>query len=323
MTSTVMRLLGAKVVAPPLEPRSTLSAQNHIYEATESPTTPIYIDAENAIQIHQPGESQVHLRPSPSSHTQNIEDDANQMKSYPFSRAFYMKLAPYHVLGRVTIFMYSALLQVFTSMYWNAPFIISVQIFDHLYKSPKHSPDINAFVLFGLFTSCLSVIITLQSMFAMVVVITAKWILLGRRELGNYSWDESSYCQRWQVYLAIEGLRRHCFRGGGILGMLTGTHCLIFTEPDLLTLGDRVAVDDASLVGHINTIGKFDLNYLIVGDRCVLRSGTKAVTSWDQKVLLPHFQNESTSETNQTLVVNPDVCPVEQRMKKLKIAQPI
>lgn len=113
----------------------------------------------------------------------------------------------------------------------------------------------------------------------------------------------SSYCQRWQLFLKLETFRRHCYGGYGILGMLTGSHwivlyfralgarigkdcslfagglpSLMFTEPDLLTLGDRVTVDDASLVGHINTRGKFDLNPLYVGDRSVLRSGSRLLS---------------------------------------------
>jgi len=87
------------------------------------------------------------------------------------------------------------------------------------------------------------------------------------------------------------------------LGLLTGTHyavlyfrllgakigkdcalfaggrpSLVFTEPDLLTLGDRVTTDDASLVGHINSRGKFSLNELSVGDRSVLRSGSRLLS---------------------------------------------
>jgi acetyltransferase-like isoleucine patch superfamily enzyme len=128
-------------------------------------------------------------------------------------------------------------------------------------------------------------------------------MLLGTRQAGNYDWDKSSYCQRWQMLLAIERLRRRCFRGYGILGMLSGTwYCmqyfrllgasigkdcaifageppsLVFTEPDLLTLGDRAIVDDASLVCHVNTEGRFDLNPLEVGDRCVLRTGSRLLS---------------------------------------------
>lgn len=58
-----------------------------------------------------------------------------------------------------------------------------------------------------------------------------------------------------------------------------GAPSLMFTEPDLLTLGDRVAVDDASLVAHINTRGKFDLNPLFVDSRSVLRSGSRLLSS--------------------------------------------
>ncbi|KAK3690498.1 hypothetical protein B0T22DRAFT_424389 [Podospora appendiculata] len=233
-----------------------------------------------------------------------------QPLSTPFGRAFYHHQAPYHVLSPLSITLYSSTMHVLTSVYWNIPFIASVQLFDHLIRhglipleSASTSPLLSPLLLFGLFTCSFAILITAQALLAILVVIAAKWALLGRRSPGTYSWDTSSYCQRWQAFLAIEGLRRHCFRGHGIIGMLTGTHwcvlyfralgasigkdCalfangrpgLLFTEPDLLTLGDRVAVDDASLVGHVNTRGKFDLNRLEVGDRCVLRSGSRLLS---------------------------------------------
>ena len=64
------------------------------------------------------------------------------------------------------------------------------------------------------------------------------------------------------------------------------------TEPDLVTLGNRVALDDFSVVAHINSRGKFALNHLAVADgyvshpihrlsfhtyfafRCALRTGS-------------------------------------------------
>jgi acetyltransferase-like isoleucine patch superfamily enzyme len=144
---------------------------------------------------------------------------------------------------------------------------------------------------------------TILSLIAVGAVIAAKWILLGRRTQGSYDWDKSSYCQRWQIFLSFEAMRRNCFGGNGILGMLTGSHfcvlyframgakigkdcalfaggqpSLVFTEPDLLTLGDRVCIDDSSLVCHINSRGNFSLNKLEVGDRCVLRSGSRLLS---------------------------------------------
>lgn len=57
-----------------------------------------------------------------------------------------------------------------------------------------------------------------------------------------------------------------------------GHASLLLTEPDLLTLGDRVAVKNASLVAHINSQHNFSLNPLSVGDRSVLRSGPRLLS---------------------------------------------
>src|SRR5262249_37710624 len=114
---------------------------------------------------------------------------------------------------------------------------------------------------------------------------------------------KSSYCQRWQMLLTIERIRRKRADGEDVLALLTGTSYLAlyyrlqgakigqdcalfagghvslpFTEPDLLTLGDRVAVDDASLIAHINSRGNFNLNPLVVGDRSILRTGSRLLS---------------------------------------------
>jgi hypothetical protein len=131
---------------------------------------------------------------------------------------------------------------------------------------------------------------SIQCLISLLITIAAKWALLGRRRPGSYHWDKSSYCQRWQVFSAVEAIARSCLSDIGVLRMLSGSHYLvlyfrahgakigkdcalfaggqmtaIITEPDLLDLGDRVAVDDASLVSHINSRGDCSLNSLSVG----------------------------------------------------------
>ncbi|KAH8836233.1 hypothetical protein RJ55_10058 [Drechmeria coniospora] len=249
----------------------------------------------------------------------------------PFGRAFYLKLAPYHVIGPVAIFFYSASMTVLTAVYWNVPNISSIQIVDVMIESlapQQGSFWVEVAILYGLSAIMIAVLTTVQAMLALAVVIASKWLLLGRRQPGNYDWDKSPYCQRWQLFLCIEKLRRQCYSGLGILGLLTGTSwivlyfralganigkdcalfasgrpSLVFTEPDLITLGDRVAIDDASVVGHINTRGKFDLNRLEIGDRCVLRTGSRLLSGATMKkdsCLLEH-----------TLIMGGDV--VEER----------
>lgn len=249
---------------------------------------------------------------SANASTVDLGETKEAESSSPFGRAFYYKQAPYHVLGPYAIFAYSCFLTVISQFYWNVPSISSIQITNVVVK--KFFLDEKAatftwwhwydpFVLWGWMTLFIAFLTTAQAIIAVAFVIGSKWALLGRRQPGNYDWDKSSYCQRWQIFLNIERFRRACYRGHGILGMLTSTHWVVlyfkamganigkdcaifangnpslyFTEPDLLTLGDRVTVDDASLVGHVNSRGKFDLNRLNVGDRCVLRSGSRLLS---------------------------------------------
>ncbi|GAW25977.1 putative peroxisomal-coenzyme a synthetase protein [Rosellinia necatrix] len=245
----------------------------------------------------------------------------------PFGRAFYQHKAPYFVWRQWMIFLYSSFTIVFTSVYWSAASLSSIQIVADVFEDTLWLGNgrwYDPFILFSLCAALLSAFLALQSIFAIGVVIAAKWILLGRRQPGNYDWDKSSYCQRWQLFLAIERIRRTCFAGHGVLGLLTGTaymswyfralgakigrDCalfvsgepsLLFTEPDLLVMGDRVVVDDASLVGHINTRGKFDLNNLYVGDRCVLRTNTRLLSG-------ARMENDSCLLEN-TLIMGGDV----------------
>lgn len=248
---------------------------------------------------------------SESEKDDNESETTETYDSSPFGRAFYLKLAPYHVLGQFTIFCYSSFVVIFTTFYWNTPVVTCAQVVDHLmnrFIRRDVSYTFNVGVIFLMSWASMAVTFTILAVLALFIVIASKWILIGRRTPGNYDWDKSSYCQRWQIFLSIERLRRRCFHNQGIIGLLTGTNwivlyfralgaeigkdcaifangnpSLIFTEPDLIKLGDRVAIDDASVVAHINTRGKFDLNRLNIGDRCVMRSGSRLLSGATMK----------------------------------------
>lgn len=260
-------------------------------------------------------------------------NDLDPNETSPFGRAFYLKQAPYRVYGLATIVAYSTFITVFTAVYWNVPSIAAIQIVARIFRGnevevamARENNAFSALAMYGLFLVFIALLNTLHAVVAVALVVGAKWALLGRRQPGNYDWDKSPYCQRWQLYLCVEKLRRHCFRGHGVLGMLTGTHWLVlyfralgadvgadcalfangrpglmFTEPDLLAIGDRSVVDDASVVAHVNTRGTFDLRRLVLGRRCVLRSGSRLLSGAameDDSALLEH-----------TLVMGGDVVP--------------
>jgi acyl-CoA synthetase (AMP-forming)/AMP-acid ligase II/acetyltransferase-like isoleucine patch superfamily enzyme/acyl carrier protein len=279
--------------------------------STATLTEKVKIDAEKAVQEG--------VLSSSSSMTM-VEKEQAAASSSPFGRAFYEGQAPYHVFGPFTIFLYSTFTTIFTAFYWNISSIGALQLVAKLIQSsdPVSRPDtpFRPVLIFALFTAFIAILHTAQAVLALAIVVAAKWVLIGRRQVGNYDWDKSSYCQRWQLFLTIEKLRRHCYGGAGVVGLLTGSHyavmyfralgatigkdcslfsgglpSLMFTEPDLLTLGDRVAVDDASLVSHINSRGVFNLNPLVVGDRSVLRSGSRLLsgaTMGQDATLLEH-----------------------------------
>ncbi|KAM0418608.1 hypothetical protein ACHAPT_012507, partial [Fusarium lateritium] len=192
------------------------------------------------------------------------DDDTPKQDLSPFGRAFYLNLAPYHVLGPFAIFCYSSFFTVFTAFYWNIASISSVQVVDLVVKRYLReglSVWYDLAAVFVLTLILIAVLTTVQAMVALAIVICSKWSLLGHRRPGNYDWDKSSYCQRWQIFLGIERIRRQCYQGNGVLGLLTGTSwivlyfralganigkdcalfangtpSLMFTEPDLITL---------------------------------------------------------------------------------------
>ncbi|KAB8263263.1 hypothetical protein BDV32DRAFT_146595 [Aspergillus pseudonomiae] len=119
----------------------------------------------------------------------------------------------------------------------------------------------------------MAVMVLLQTLAVMGFTIAAKWVLLGRRSEGYFPWDMNSYSQRWQIMLAIERLIDQYPGNIGILTLISGMAYLpvfyramgatvgkdcalaadgnpdiLWTEPDLVTFGDRVAADDASVV---------------------------------------------------------------------------
>lgn len=236
-------------------------------------------------------------------------DPEVEKSATPFGRAFYGGQASYRVWGQLSIFCYTTFIHMTVAIYWNIGSIGAVQAAGRLVRRDDYATYIlsvsaeRPILLYSLFCALIIGIMAAQTIVALFGIFASKWMLLGRRAKGNFDWDKSPYCQRWQLFLNLESFRRTCYGGHGVLGLLTGTawialyfrslgarlgtDCslfssgtpsLYFTEPDLLTLGNRVCVDDASLVGHINTRGKFDLNPLYVGDRSVLRSGSRLLS---------------------------------------------
>jgi len=142
----------------------------------------------------------------------------------------------------------------------------------------------------------------IPAVLALSIAVGMKYSIIGNRVPGRYNWDESSYCQRWQVYLSATCIIRNAYFGNGILDHLNGSAylvsffrahgchigkdvCLyptgadpIMTEPELVQIGHYAAIDDASLIAHINSCGEFSLNKVVVGPGATLRANSRVLS---------------------------------------------
>lgn len=229
----------------------------------------------------------------------------------PFGKAFYQgKAIGYDVITLPFVILYNILWQVICSIYSNCSVVASVSVVFFLYNyrdpaSVEAPPALLYFQIFCIF-SPLNVLIIMLSI---VIDVGGKWLIIGRRTKGIYSWEFSSYCQRWQAYLTVQKIHQ------GFLTLVHGSEflCMYFrslgatigeevclypnggdpmmTEPELVTIGDYTSIDDASVIAHINTRGVFKLNPLNIGNRCVLKSNCRLLSGAsmeDGSILLEH-----------------------------------
>ncbi|TFK51941.1 acetyl-CoA synthetase-like protein [Heliocybe sulcata] len=238
----------------------------------------------------------------------------------PFGRAFYKREASFFVLPYPILLLINLFTAAGCAGFWSMGAIAVTQALNqmriHLHHIRLFEDSWHRFfVLFGLISVFFILALNIQAYLALAWVIVTKWLVIGRRKEGQYDWDKSSYCQRWQLHLGLSRLLNRSYGNGGVLGNLTGSAYMVWfyralgatigkdvaifaggrvglmTEPDLLELGDRVSLDDCSVVAHINSRGNFSLNHLKIADSCAMRSGSRLLSGAsmeESSMLLEH-----------------------------------
>ncbi|KAF9026322.1 acetyl-CoA synthetase-like protein [Hymenopellis radicata] len=225
----------------------------------------------------------------------------------PFGRAFYKRQANFFVIPYSILLVVNVAVACLSAAYWSISAVAGAQA---LRQISIHFGQYGLFddvwyrfgIVYALIAGAFIAACNLQALIALVWVILTKWIVIRRRRPGRYEWDKSSYCQRWQLHLTLARPLYKGYGNGGVLAPLTGTifivwyfralgakigrNCAIYpggkaglmTEPDLVELGDKVALDNCSVVAHINSRGNFALNPLKIGNGCALRSGSRLLS---------------------------------------------
>lgn len=151
------------------------------------------------------------------------EDDSYLLRDVksPFGKAFYENGADYCVFPLWFIVLYNSVWQALCVCYRNSALMLAMLL---AYQSGEAS-----FLRF--FRKSISLYLPLNLamvVFALTFDVTSKWVILGRRESGLHSWDRSSYCQRWQLYLTMQELRRGQLPKNGILDFIAGSQYLVW-----------------------------------------------------------------------------------------------
>ena len=225
----------------------------------------------------------------------------------PFGKAFYHGQANYNVFPLWLHMCFNTFSIIFSACFWVMPLVLCFKstVYLLLYIETKGHVNLSSAslgMIFPLLLVTYMFFILSFTILALSLCQLFKWSVLGKRTPGNYSWDESSYCQRWQMYLSFEEIRRGGPGGIGLLDFLGGSAWLVFyfralgcsigknvvlypdgadpmmTEPDLVRIGDNCCIDNASLIAHINTRGEFKLNQLHIGNYCTLRKGSRILS---------------------------------------------
>ncbi|KAJ7780297.1 AMP-dependent synthetase and ligase [Mycena maculata] len=238
----------------------------------------------------------------------SLSKDDDSDTTTPFGRAFYKGEADYFVFPYAMILIINVLVATLSATYWSISAVAAAQLLRqlhlhtthllHIYRHDWYRPGI----IYGVIAISFIIVLNVQAILALLWVVIAKWMVIGRRRDGRYSWDKSSYCQRWQLHLVLSRFIYKGYGNGGVLAPLTGTvyivwylralgakigkNCAIYpggkaglmTEPDLVHLGENVSLDDCSVVAHINSRGNFALNSLKIGNGCALRSGSRLLS---------------------------------------------
>lgn len=211
----------------------------------------------------------------------------------PFGRAFYMGEASYTVIPLWAIVIYNTLWQGACTCYRNCQTPLALFLCKYLLSNFGHYDSRNVWELFQITLASVIPVNAGLCVLALAIDIGAKWALMGRRKEGAYPWDTSSYCQRWQIYLTLQEIRRGERSKTGLLDMIEGSQFLVWyfralgakigknvclypnggdpmmTEPDMVTIEDNACVDDASLIAHINTRGVFRCgSFALTGGAC-------------------------------------------------------
>ena len=171
---------------------------------------------------------------------EGLESDADT--STPFGRAFYAGQANYFVFPYTMVLAINVFMRMLSALYWSMSTVAVSQILQHIIRLHW---DRLGILLYGVVASCFIIIHSLQSILAIFFVIVTSWLVIGPRQPGKYDWDQSSYCQRWNLHITFLQIMKGT-GDAGVLASLAGTAYIVWY---LRALGAKIGKNCAIWAG--------------------------------------------------------------------------
>lgn len=163
----------------------------------------------------------------------NPKPNPNVNTITPFGRAFYKRQANYFVFPYALLVLINLLVAALSATYWSISAVAAAQLLRqyHIHLPRRHFFSQHWYqlgTLYGLIAVSFIIVLNIQAMGALAWVILTKWLVIGQRKEGRCAWDESSYCQRWQLHLTLSRPLHRGYGNGGILAPITGSAYIVW-----------------------------------------------------------------------------------------------
>ncbi|CAM9550684.1 unnamed protein product [Phaeothamnion confervicola] len=138
----------------------------------------------------------------------------------PFGRAFYeRKPSGYYVMPLWQHICFNTFVIGAGAVLWKLPLFAALEA-----AIPFDNGSVWALLcyFYGFFVAINGIF----SVGMLLLTIACKWLVMGRRRPGRYNWDESSYSQRWQLYIILHGLAK-AFGETHLLQLMTGSAYMV------------------------------------------------------------------------------------------------
>jgi hypothetical protein len=231
---------------------------------------------------------------------QKLQMEGDESTLRPFGKAMYLGEANYFVFPLFLINFYTVVTRVLIATLATLPMLGALHLAaGYFYGWPiwrrnynyLHVDDLD---LYGALLCCFMITHCLHVIIWLLIEVVSKWALMGQREEGRFNYDTSPYGQNWELYQILSKVReigRMNFLDficgtpfmasfHRLLGSKVGNDCCLYPaggdpympEPDLCVFGDRVVLDCASVVCHLNTRGNFELKKIVMQNNVTLRT---------------------------------------------------